>query len=154
MIVDIDAAEQLVAVVGEEVGTVVGVAADTVIGEEGLLSVAGVVVVVGVQHQEEGTASVAGEGVSGIGYQSRGIHEHISTYIIPAIPIIPWWRLLQHRLLLLKRKCRGDGYPCPWRSLSLWVTMRARISPRERLLLWLRLLIPIPILRRALLPRR
>ena len=67
MIVDIDAAEQLVAVVGGEVGTVVGVVVDTVVGEGGLLSIAGVVVVVGVQHQEEGTASAAGEGVSRIG---------------------------------------------------------------------------------------
>jgi len=94
-----------------------------------------------------------GRGFLESGYQSRGIHEHIGTYIIPAVPIILWWRLLQHRLLLLKRECRWDGYPCPWRPLGLLVTVRARIRSREWLLrLWL--LIPIPILRGALLPRR
>jgi len=67
VIVDVDVAEQPVAVVGGEVGTVVGVVVDTVVGEGGLLSIAGVVVVVGPQHQGEGTASVAGEGVSRIG---------------------------------------------------------------------------------------
>jgi len=87
------------------------------------------------------------------GHQSREMHEHVEAYIIPAIPIVPWWRLLQDRLLLFEGKCRGNGYPCTWRSLSLLMTVRARISARERLL-WLRLLIPIPILRRALLARR
>ena len=63
--VGIGAAEQPVAVVGGVVGTVVGVVVDTVAGEGGLLEVAEVVVVVGVQQED--TASVVGVGVSRAG---------------------------------------------------------------------------------------
>ena len=78
MIVDVDAAEQLVVVVGGEVGTVVGAVVDTVV--RGLPTVAGVVVVVGVQHREEGTASAVGEGVSRIGLSvswNTRAHRHL-----------------------------------------------------------------------------